>query len=244
MAIVNYVRESKAFIAYASDNKITANEFVLWYALFSIFNQQATSNIWPDRFIPVSNSRLLSFTMFGAGKNGEEKLRKTRNRLIQRGLIAYKAGERNKRNPMYRMIYFSPLQEADFTHEKAGNMHGNTQGNMTGNTQDIINKPIRKPVTHTSDKKIYFNSAWRTDARSRRAVAQNILEAVGCRGISDHANATVCYYLEKGMTPEQVLDGLDGFSERSGNLENLGGWLQTAAENLGIPDGDQDYLFT
>ena len=66
--IVNYVRECTAFIAYASDNKITANEFVLWHALFNAINQRAASSDWPDGFIPVSNSRLLSLTTLEPGK--------------------------------------------------------------------------------------------------------------------------------------------------------------------------------
>ncbi len=151
MAIVNYVKESKAFIAYASDNKITANEFVLWHALFHIFNQRATSNVWPDGFVPVSNSKLLSFTTFGCGNSALETLRKSRDRLIQRGLIEYRAGERNKRNPMYRIIFFNTSETADFTQEKLdnpqgnplGNMQGNPQGNPLGNVGDIINKLIR-----------------------------------------------------------------------------------------------------
>ncbi len=176
MAIVNYVRESKAFIAFASDNKVSANEFVLWHALFNLFNLQATSNVWPDGFIPVSNSRLLSYTTFGAGKTGEETLRKTRDKLIQRGLIAYKAGERNKRNPTYRMIYFYPSPEADVTQEilgnpqgnMTGNMQGNMRGNTTGNMGDIVDKQIRYGNGNRIPRDENDDSATRAYGRARR----------------------------------------------------------------------------
>lgn len=240
---VNYVRECTAFIAYASDNKITANEFVLWHAVFNAINQRATSNDWPDEFVPVSNSRLLSFTTFGAGKCGEETLRKTRDRLIARGLIRYRPGEKNKRNPAYQMVLLTatPCEVKNVTHELLGNMQGNmvgnTQGNMVGNTQGIIRKPNGygnqpKPALTVANsvKKPYYNQAWRTDERARHAVAQNILDGLDCVGTNSRANEEICYYIALGLTPDQIADALEGLSD----MAYIGGWLETCAANLGL----------
>jgi hypothetical protein len=256
---VNYVRECAAFIAYAGDNKITANEFVLWHAVFNAINQRAQSNDWPDEFVPVSNSRLLSLTTFGAGKCGEETLRKTRDRLLARGLIRYRPGEKNKRNPAYQMVYFAAAPDAggnvtleilgntkgNMMGNAQGNTMGNAQGNTMGNAQGIIRKPngygndTKPQLTVTgreqTKKRYSYNQAWRTDERAQRAVAQNILNGLTCGGMNTQANDQLCYYMRMGITPEQIAEALDGI----GDLAYIDGWLQTCAQNLGIhTDGD------
>jgi hypothetical protein len=233
--IVNYVRECTAFIAYASDNKITANEFVLWHALFNAINQRAVSSEWPDGFIPVSNSRLLSLTTFGAGKNGEETLRKTRDRLIQRGLLRYMAGLKNKRNPAYQMVFFFANcdAEADVTQEKRGNMPGNTTGNvpsnMQGRTPGIVDKPYGNPTETSQTKKNYhrqsftrargeyvradgtpaptrYDRAYQTSEVARRAIAQRLLDGFGGQIDTDNAHAVLCERMRQGLPPELIED--------------------------------------
>lgn len=234
--IVNYVRECTAFIAYASDNKITANEFVLWHALFNAINQRAASSDWPDGFIPVSNSRLLSLTTFGAGKTGEETLRKTRDRLIQRGLIQYRAGEKNKRNPAYQMVFFAVTPEAGATvtpkilGNMTGNPQGNMQGNVQGNPQGILRKPngnqTREPQTATTPQPalapargVYvredgsitparYDGAYLTSERARRAIAQRLLDGFAGQVDTSNTHGLLCEWMQRGMRPEHIEDAL------------------------------------
>ncbi len=131
MPIVNYVREHIRFIEYATDENVTASERLLWYALMHIMNQRAQGNVWPDDLIRISNDRLLTYcpmkfdTMVAA-----------RNKLVQRGLLEYVRGERNKQSPAYRVIYFEPVfveDEPSYT-KISGNVGNNTGSNMGGNT--------------------------------------------------------------------------------------------------------------
>lgn len=103
MPIVNYVREHIRFMEYATDEHLSGSERLLWYALMHIMNQRAQGNIWPDEFIRISNDRLLAFCPMKI-----DTMATARNNLKQRGLIDYLKGEKNKKSPAYRMIYFCP----------------------------------------------------------------------------------------------------------------------------------------
>ena len=234
--IVNYVRECTAFIAYVSDNKVSANEFVLWHALLNAINQRATSNDWPDEFVPVSNPRLLSLTTFGAGKSAEETLRKTRDRLVARGLIRYMAGEKNKRNPAYKMVLFTGtmVPDEDVTQYKLGNAMGNTQGkamgNMQGkamgNAQGILRKPNGNGDKHTtaiqpqgftrardaytredgSTAPARYDGAYQTSERARRAIAQRLLDGFPGQVDTGDSHAVLCERMRQGLAPELIED--------------------------------------
>lgn len=142
MPIVNYVREHVRFIEYASDEHLTASERLVWYALMHIMNQRAQGNIWPDEFIRVSNDRLLSFCPMKF-----DTMAAARNSLKQRGLIDMIPGEKNKKSPAYRMIYFYPQyarpeteRDGESNPEKSDYMGDNIGGNMG----DII--PLYQPA--------------------------------------------------------------------------------------------------
>lgn len=133
MPIISYINECKAFCEYAAEERLSDNEVVLWHALFNLVNLRAVSNCWPEAFIPLTNAKLLSMTPWGSGNSAVEKLRRTRDRLIQRGLVAYEPGERRKRAPMYQLRYFQAADDAGFTHKNMGNGVGNSEGNGVGN---------------------------------------------------------------------------------------------------------------
>lgn len=217
MASVNYVKENITFMEYAADNNVTANERLLWYALIHVFNMHAEGACWPDGFIPISNKRLLSFLPFA-----EDSFIRARNRLAQRGIIKYKAGQKNTQNPMYAIVYFST--NWDVNPENAGNVQGNIGGNIQGNARGnaqgnaggkpsyIINKlnvnvdvDQSKQNNHTQN----YDEAWRTSARVRGAVAQRLLDNwQGTRDGYSDAHFDLCEYLAKGMTPNQITDTL------------------------------------
>ena len=118
---VNFVREHERFIEYASDEQLTANERLLWYALMHIFNQRAEGNDWPDGFIRINNERLLTYVPVSW-----DAMAKARNKLKQRGLIDFRNGNRNKVPPEYKMNWFYP----DCYPIKTDNMGGNIYINL------------------------------------------------------------------------------------------------------------------
>lgn len=134
MCYVNYVRESTAFMRYACDQGLTANERLLWYALFDVMNARAKGSDWPEGLIPIPNKRLLSLVPFG-----EDSLSTARNKLKQRGLIDYQPGKKNAAPPLYKMVYFAPelstgnAQNGESYPINPGNAQGNAWGNMRGN---------------------------------------------------------------------------------------------------------------
>lgn len=108
MSKVNFVNEFNMFMRYARDNNLPLRERMLWIALFYVANDRATYNAqtteydWPDGFIQVSNNELNLYCCLD--KRAVETLRNT---LKQRGLIDFIAGQKNKRNPAYKINYLS-----------------------------------------------------------------------------------------------------------------------------------------
>lgn len=143
MAIVNFVREYRRFIRYASDNKLTASERLLWYALMEIMNEEADGNDWPDGFIRVSNGRVLMY----CNPMGIDTMMRARNGLKQRGLIDFQAGSKNRENPAYKMHY---LCAESYTQNAYNDDEGYTQNtnNEKSNTQNTNNG-----YTQNTDKK-------------------------------------------------------------------------------------------
>lgn len=136
MCYVNYVRENIAFMEYASDERLSASEQLLWHALIHLMNQRANGSDWPEGFVSIPNARILFYAPFG-----EDTLTSARNRLKQRGLIDYIPGKKNKQAPQYKMIYFGAelstghAQNVGSLPEKSGNASGNIRSNARGNAQ-------------------------------------------------------------------------------------------------------------
>lgn len=108
MSKVNFVSEFNLFMRYARDSSLSLRERMLWIALFYIANDRATYNEqtqeydWPDDFIQVSNGELNLYCCLD--KRAIETLR---NGLKQRGLIDFQPGQKNKKNPAYKINYLS-----------------------------------------------------------------------------------------------------------------------------------------
>lgn len=113
MPRVNYVQECRAFHGFAVNNRLTANEFMLWHALLEIFNKEARGNEWPGGYLNIANSVLLAHTCFGAGDSACDILRRARAGLARHGLIEVVKGRRNSLMPRYRMRYFSLVPEGE-----------------------------------------------------------------------------------------------------------------------------------
>lgn len=133
--MVNYVREHERFIEYAADERLSANEQLLWYALVHIFNQRAEGNEWPDGFIRITNDRMFTYLPIKW-----DAMARARNALKQRGLIDFRGGNRNKAAPEYKINWFYPSCYPLKTDNTGGNAGDNTGGNAGGNPGDIYNK--------------------------------------------------------------------------------------------------------
>lgn len=107
MANVNYVREHIRFMEYAADEGLSCGERLLWYALMHIFNRHARGSDWPEGFVRISNQRLLTYCPMKY-----DTLARAREALRRRGLIDFEGGERNRKNPAYRLRYLC-LEEGD-----------------------------------------------------------------------------------------------------------------------------------
>lgn len=108
MSKVNFVDEFNLFMRFARDNNLSLRERALWMALFYIANDRAVYDVqtktydWSDGFICVSNGELNLYSTLD--KRGIDD---ARNTLKQHGLIDFVKGERNKRNPSYKINYLS-----------------------------------------------------------------------------------------------------------------------------------------
>ncbi len=148
MVRVNYVRECRAFQAAAGERQITANEVVLWHAMFELFNRKAEGDRWPEGFIPFSNAQLLALTPFGSGDSGTEILRRAREKLVKRGLIRYKPGQRRSRMPEYSLVYFcaEPLPaEAPPMTESAPQTNAGHESGAAGGARRVGGKALSHP---------------------------------------------------------------------------------------------------
>lgn len=129
MPIVNYVQEHIRFMEYACDEKLTSSERLLWYALMHCMNQRAQGKVWPEDFVHISNDRLLLLCPMKF-----DTLAKARNSLKQRGLIEYEPGDKNKKNPAYRMNYFYPQCYTEIS-DNMGDNRGDNMGDNTGDNK-------------------------------------------------------------------------------------------------------------
>ncbi len=189
MPIVNYVREHMSFMQYAKNEILTGSERLLWYALMDVFNSRAQGRVWPDEFIPISNDELLSlvpmkFDTFAAA----------RNRLKQRGRIDFIPGEKNKKNPLYKMCYFYAEQIVPDTesdgYEKSypknsdnigGNMGNNLGSNVGGNRGDNQGNIIINPTgkNNNNPKEIDTHTSVIHSINPRARMNQTYIDANG-----------------------------------------------------------------
>ena len=164
---VNYIAENQARIEYAIDEGLSSSEWLLWEALYYLFNQRTKGSDWPDGFIRIPNKRLLSVIPVQY-----DAMAAARNKLKQRGVIDYVQGRKNTDPPMYRLNYLTVPQtypddavdkhvdnfvdKSGYTEKPdnlPGNITGNLPGNITGNLPDktaniypnVTQKNVSKP---------------------------------------------------------------------------------------------------
>ena len=107
MSQVNWGVQRNLFMEYAKRNKLTCHERTLYDAIVHVANmwsQRSINHEWPDGYFTVSNSEAEDYS----GLN-ERAIRDTRNRLKQRGLIDFRAGDGKKSNPKYQINYLKVI---------------------------------------------------------------------------------------------------------------------------------------
>ena len=155
MSKVNFVSEFNSFMRYARDNSLSLRERMLWIALFYVANDRATYNEqtqeydWPDDFIQVSNGELNLYCCLD--KRAIETLR---NGLKQRGLIDFQPGQKNKKNPAYRLNYLSAGNAGDKI--VPNNTPNNVPNRVPNNTPNNVPKRVPDAApSHTGNGQEY-----------------------------------------------------------------------------------------
>lgn len=129
---------------------------------------------------------------------------RARNTLKQHGLISWDSRKGNL-SAVYTVADLTTVYQYGTQTDTQSGTQSDTQ---SGTQTDTIYKLNVTDLNRV--KKTYYNTAWRTSARARAAVAQNLIngwEAIrgnrtALTGID--ANRILCDYLEAGMTPEQI----------------------------------------
>lgn len=201
MCKINFVSEFREFMRYAMQNGLSARERNLWIALFYLANDRARYNEqtgdydWPDDFFLVANSELnLHSTL---DKRGIDTVRNT---LKQRGLIDFLPGERNKKNPSYRMHYLTAGENVDIGYKNAPNRVPNKPPTeyptkpqqspkhapriIPNMPPFYINKIYSRTILDINDFKKDLNindNNWETSDKARKAVTQRLVDFIGER---------------------------------------------------------------
>ena len=217
MPIVNYIREHRRFIQYASDEKLTANERLLWYALMEIFNQRADGHDWPGDFIRIGNDRVLTLCPMGF-----DTMAKARNGLKQRGLIDFKPGDKNKANPAYKINYFAPESNPILSDNIPYNPADNIPDNIADNTQDNRQGNIRDINPNRNNNKYYTYTGFNDDEedeedvifRARRAeltgkIRDGFLRLFGRNPTPIETDRMVNYAIRLSFPVETVLKAME-----------------------------------
>lgn len=146
MSQINFIEQFNLFMEYARENVMHGRECMLWMSLFYFANRKAQYNElsqtyeWPDDFFSVSNGELNSYGQFD--KRAIETLR---NSLKQRGLIDFIKGDRNKKNPLYKINYLARIgckivpnsTPSDAPNNTSNSAPNNVSNNVPNNTPAV-----------------------------------------------------------------------------------------------------------
>ncbi len=177
MPCVNYVKEHITFIEYASDNGLSSNERLLWYALIHEMNRRAIGTNWPDGYIRIANKRLLSLLPIGF-----DAMAKARNSLAQRGLLSFQHGRKNAELPMYQMHYLTVADNPQVSDKSVDN-HGET-----------CSKPCYPVSYQTKTDKVACNMQCKTQGKAQgniKGKATNIYNKHKPDGTERNQNAFI-----------------------------------------------------
>lgn len=131
---MNFFSEWRAFQQWTLLNRPTASQIVLWYTLCGICNFEG----WPEWFV-VKTATLEAMT--GLSKAG---IQKTRNQMVQLGLIDYEKGS-NRVSGRYRLV---ELSKANYGHKYG---HSETE-NLFGHSEAVsvpVSVAVSVPVSVT-----------------------------------------------------------------------------------------------
>jgi hypothetical protein len=203
---VNFVSEFRSIMRYSMQYGLSLRERMLWIALFyiandrAVYDEQTGAYDWPDDYFAVSNAELGLYCTLD--KRGIDTLR---NSLKQRGLIDFAKGQRNARNPEYRLNYLSMNVGCKTVPNDIPNHAPNNVPNGVPNKAPLPKYSIEK-IDY--QKKLGIDNAYRVNERARNKAAQLICDEVislGLAGATDRMQEAVAYGLSCGMTPNTVM---------------------------------------
>lgn len=225
--MINFIRAMLAFQDLAAREELTANEVVLWMAIFRCHNDA----YWPEGALAISNNQLLARTTF-CGSKRDDTLRETRRRLAERGLITFTPGEAYKARPTYAICWEalgiapedSPEDALEDAPQDTPEDAPKKRGEMGGYNQNInINKnPAHGPgnmgEAHTTRPRAggyadpegllrpcRYDLGWLTSGKARAAVAQRLVDRLGPEAGAD-MHDFFWRLMELGMPPELIED--------------------------------------
>ena len=167
---MNYFRQLRAFRIRKKLCQLTAPDIALWFALMSIGNELGQY----DR-LSLSESTLME----EAGIS-RSSLNRVRNKLQQLGFIRWKSRGGN-RSALYSVTELVLQYETQT--ETQSEAQTETQNEAQSETIYKLNG-----MDQNDSKNTCYNSAWRTSARARAAVAQNLID--GWESIKNNVAAT------------------------------------------------------
>ena len=169
--MINFVRALLSFQDYSAREALSANEAMLFLALFRVMNDRK----WPRGMQRITNNELLAHTTFYGSKR-DDTMREARKRLAERGLITFTPGDRRARQPEYAINWEAlGILDTDSAPEIAPEKEG-----KNGGKPDIINN-------NSVERDINKNAKER--GRAPRRALPNVEEVRAyCREIGLEAN--------------------------------------------------------
>ena len=216
MSNVNFASEFRLMMRYAKDNSLSSRQRMLWIALFYIANDRAVYDeatgkyAWPDDYFFASNSEVGLYS--GMDKRAIET---TRNQLAQMKLIQIIPGEKNRRNPAYRLRYLSENVGYIIVPNDVPN-HVPKEGPKHVPNHTPNHSPIpRYDIDNGADiqKVLGIDEEYRTSPRARAKAAALIRDEILARGL---LGSTSCMHesiadgLARGFTPGGVIAAAAG----------------------------------
>lgn len=206
MSKVNFVSEFRSIMRYSMQYGLSLRERMLWIALFyiandrAVYDEQTGAYDWPDDYFAVSNAELGLYCTLD--KRGIDTLR---NSLKQRGLIDFAKGQRNARNPEYRLNYLSMNVGCKTVPNDIPNHAPNNAPNGIPNKPPLPKYSIEK-IDY--QKKLGIDNAYRVNERARNKAAQLICDemiALGWMTAVDGLQEIVAEGLAAGLTPNAIM---------------------------------------
>ena len=143
---MNYLKIILAFWQLRRSKRITSLQADLFFFLIQESSSRGEGSDWENPF-ECSNKLICAGITIS-----EDAITDARNRLKQLGLIDFTPGERNRKSPVYEILY--PFRTGNTADKVAGNNPGNTAGNNPNLIQRINETETERNKTSASSEAV------------------------------------------------------------------------------------------